>query len=67
MIQQLESYALPVGPVASCLHVRLWARWRSEGVGVQVTPDGTRGGLVANLGSCCPSEVDGVGSQAQSW
>lgn len=58
--QELESHALCVGPAASQLHGRLWARWRSEVAGVRVTPDGTRGALTANPGSCFPSAVDGL-------
>lgn len=47
VIQGLESHDLCVGPVASHLHGRLWGRW-------------TRGSLMASLGSCFPSEVDGL-------
>lgn len=57
VIQELESHALHVGPVASHLHVS--PPWRNEVVGVRVTPDGTRGALMANRGSCFPSEMEG--------
>lgn len=59
-MQELESQTLNVRPVAFHLHVRLWTRWRSE------VPDGTWRALMANLGSCFHSEMDGVESQAES-
>lgn len=59
MIRGLESCAPHVGPVAFHLHVRLRVRWRNEGTGCLGDPSGTRGALMANVGSCFASTVDG--------
>ena len=62
----LESCAPHVGPVAFHLHVRLRVRWRNEGIGCLDDPSGTRGALMANLGSCFASAVDGGRVPVQS-
>lgn len=62
MVQELGMHTLNFGLVIFHLHERLWARCRSKIAGGCVTPDGTRGTLTASLGSCFPSEMDGVES-----
>lgn len=62
VVQELGMHTLNVGPVIFHLHEVLWARCRSKIEGGCVTPDGIRGTLMANLGSCFPSEMDRVES-----